>query len=104
MILLNKKYQKCRSWLLPQDYVEIFANHPNSEMREVHFIKDKVRIKCYFNATEFYCQLQTSISYKPILHIISTRFDIGDNEVFEVHRRILEYVEKLTDKEDAKEN
>lgn len=97
---VNKRYSECIAWLLPKGFVEIFSNHPLSEIREVHFIKDAVRIKCYFDSnTIFYCQLQSSISYKPILHIISQKFEIGDEEVFEVHRRILEYVEKLISKD-----
>jgi hypothetical protein len=98
---IKRKYSECIAWLIPKGYVEIFSNHPISEIREVHFIKDAIRIKCYFNDNiVFYCQLQSSISYKPILHIISQRFEIGDEEVFEVHRRILEYVEKLTSKDE----
>ena len=94
-----KDHTRCKDWLLPQGYTEIFSNHPISEVREVHFIKDNVRIKCYFdNKAIFYCQLQTSISHSPILHIISAKFEIGNNEVFQVHRRILEYVERLVSK------
>ena len=56
-------YKKCRNILLPLGYVEIFKNHPCSEVREYHWIKDGVRVCCVWGkCTTLYCYFHIDIA------------------------------------------
>lgn len=107
---LNTKFSNAKEWLEDKGFTEIFSNHPSTEPREFHFIKDQVRIKVFIGQSSpvYYCQVMAPVNpyiKEPILHINSSKYEIGDDNLFVAHRLIKLYLDKLDEpqKEETKQ-
>ena len=101
--ILNNKFNQVKEWLEPKGFSLIYSNHPSSEPREFHFIKNQIRVKVFIGTTKptFYCQVVTPINAyisEPILHINSSKYEIGDDNLFLAHELIRQYLLKLDPK------
>lgn len=63
-LAINDFILKCRAWLVPLGYLEVFKNnHPNESMFRVDFIKDNTRIRCTRSYDDEYCQISATLPY-----------------------------------------
>lgn len=113
MKTFNEKCNEAQNWLAANSFTTIYSNHPSSETREFHFIKDNIRVILYISEVKptYYVQIKTPVNSfnteEEILHINSNKYNVGDNRIFTAHRLIKDYLYKLDhkslDKERAKE-
>jgi hypothetical protein len=97
---LNNKFTNAKEWLTDKGFTEIYSNHPSTEPREFHFIKDQVRIKVFIGQSSpiYYCQVMAPVNpyiTEPILHISSSKYEIGDQNLFIAHQLVKLYIDKL---------
>ena len=96
MSRLEAFYKQITEWLLPLGYVEIFKNHPSMEVREFHFIKDRVRVICVIKGTEIYCYLYAdAIKLINIVSIQGMKVPIGTDKLQELHNEMVINLNKL---------
>ena len=101
--LLNTKFKNAEEWLTAKGFRIIYSNHPSTEPREFHFIKDQIRIKVFISQVKptYYCQVETPLNAfikEPRLHIHSLKYEVGDDNIFTAHKLIKEYLLKLDTK------
>lgn len=93
---VNQFYQEVVAWLKPLGFSEIYSNHPLSEIREFHFIKDGVRVCCINDSTP-YCYLQNDIlELVPHVSLRSGQYKIGFEDVIKLVNTLLEQELQLT--------
>lgn len=97
---LNNKFTNAKEWLSQKGFTEIYSNHPSTEPREFHFIKDQVRIKVFIGQASpvYYCQVVAPVNpyiTEPMLHINSSKYEIGDQNLFIAHQLVKQYLNKL---------
>ena len=100
---LNSKFKNAEEWLMAKGFSIIYSNHPSTEPREFHFIKDQIRIKLFIGQVKpiYCCQVVTPLNAfikEPLLHINSSKYEVGDDNIFIAHRLIKEYLLKLDTK------
>ena len=98
--LFNTRYNNAKEWLVNKGFTEIFSNHPSTEPREFHFIKDGIRVKTFIGQASpvYYCQVVAPVNpyiKEPILHIHSSKYEIGDQNLFIAHQLVKQYLNKL---------
>lgn len=98
--IFNDKFDTAKKWLTDKSFVLIYSNHPSTEPREFHFIKDQVRIKVFIGQASpvYYCQVVAPVNpyiKEPILHINSSKYEIGDNNLLIAHQLVKQYLNKL---------
>jgi hypothetical protein len=97
---LNNKFTNAKEWLADKGFTEIYSNHPSSEPREFHFIKDQIRVKVFIGQSSpiYYCQVVAPVNpyiSEPMLHINSSKYEIGDDNLFIAHQLVRQYLNKL---------
>ena len=94
---MNSRYVIARDTLLAKGYVKCFSNHPSAELREFHFIKDRIRCIVRIGQTSdmFYCKLYADIQKSIVLHIESQSYAVEDIRLDAVHANMLAILEKL---------
>jgi hypothetical protein len=107
-ITLNNKFKVAKEWLSNEGFTEIFSNHPSTEPREFHFIKDQIRVEVFIGQASpvHYCQIVAPVNpyiTEPILHISSSKYKIGDQNLFIAHQLVKLYIDKLNKSEQAKQ-
>lgn len=100
---VNSKFKNAEEWLIAKGFSIIYSNHPSTEPREFHFIKDQIRIKLFIGQVKptYYCQVETPLNSfikEPLLHIHSSKYEVGDDNIFVAHRLIKEYLLKINTK------
>jgi hypothetical protein len=93
---LAEKYTEIRKLLEVENFQEVFCNHPSSQIREYHWIKDQVRLAFYFrdNAETYYCtiaQLQPQGMWFSVKSI--NYFDLSKAVTF--HTKSVEFINQL---------
>ena len=101
--IFENKFNKAHNWLLNADFSPIYANHHLAEPREFHYIKDQIRVKLFIGQVKptYYCQVETPLNAfikEPTLHIHSSKYEVGDDNIFTAHKLIKEYLLKLDTK------
>lgn len=100
---VNSKFKNAEEWLIAKGFSITYSNHPSTEPREFHFIKDQIRIKLFIGQVKptYYCQVETPLNAfikEPTLHIHSSKYEVGDDNIFTAHKLIKEYLLKLDTK------
>lgn len=97
----NEKYKNAEKWLILNGFVITYNNHPNSLIREFHFIKDQIRINLFIGTKDetYYCTINAPIdkyNTSPSSVYFSTHSYIpGDNSIFKAHKAIKSYLELI---------
>lgn len=100
---VNSKFKNAEEWLTAKGFLIIYSNHPATELREFHFIKDQIKIKLFISQVKpiYHCQVVTPLNAfleEPVLHIHSSKYEVGNDNIFTAHRLIKEYLLKLDTK------
>lgn len=99
--IFEDKFNKAHNWLLNADFSPIYANHHLAEPREFHYIKDEIRVKLFISQIKesYYCQIVAPIDPYNLkdqpLQITSSKYGIGDNNLFIAHSLVKEKLSAL---------
>ena len=94
-ITINAKYNVASEWLISKGYCIIFSNHPSSDIREFHFIKDKVRIKVFINEYVYYCTAVYQLHSDPVCTLNTGRYMIHNDDIFDAINVLIKSKEKI---------
>jgi hypothetical protein len=97
-ITINAKYNIASDWLISKGYCIIYSNHPSSDIREFHFIKDKVRIKVFINEEVYYCTAVYQLHSAPTCTLNTGRYVIHNDEIFDAINVLVKSKEKIEEK------
>lgn len=102
-ITINAKYNVASEWLISKGYCIIFSNHPSSDIREFHFIKDKVRIKVFINEEVYYCTAVYQLNSDPVCTLNTGKYLIHNEDIFDAIKILVKSKEKIESPKRMKE-
>lgn len=102
-ITINAKYNVASEWLISKGYCIIFSNHPSSDIREFHFIKNQVRIKVFINEDVYYCTAVCQTNSNPVCSLNTGRYEIHNNDIFDAITILLKNKAKIDSPRGMKE-
>lgn len=89
---IRKFHTDCSDWLTPLGYTETYSNNHPTHKKEIHFIKDRIRVICIMEYSDKWCYVYAD---KNLLGIKTGRFPIGTSELGELHRLVKSAVSTL---------
>jgi hypothetical protein len=94
-ITINAKYNIASEWLISRGYSLTYSNHPSSDIREFHFIKNKVRIKVFINEEVYYCTAVCQLNSDPVCTLNTGRYMIHNEDIFDAINVLVKSKEKI---------
>ena len=92
---ISKFFRNIRDWLEPKGFTQVYSNHPLEFIREFHFYKDGIRIKC-IRGSEEYCTCYVDVVKSPFsLSLESEKFEVGSDRLEEFYETMKKYRDQL---------
>lgn len=99
----NSQFKNAEEWLIKNGFVITYSNHPNSILREFHFIKDQIRIKLFIGLKDstYFCNIETPIDpynlNEPVIYLTTKNYTPGDVNILKAHSFIKRHRDMLED-------